>query len=64
MYCEEIVWNVDGNMFHLKPLLGNTDRSALFESKDYYRAYRYDELYGLDNRHPLVILKKCSEEMG
>ena len=64
MYCEEIVWNVDGNMFHLKPILGNTDRSALFESKDYYRAYRYDELYGLDNRHPLVILKKCAEEMG
>ncbi len=64
MYVEEMVWNIDGNMFHLKPLIGNTDRSALFESKDYYRAYRYDELYGLDNRHPLVILKKCAEEMG
>ena len=64
MHVEEIEWNIDGNMFHLKPILGNTDRSALFESRDYYRAYRYDELYGLDNRHPLVILKKCAEEMG
>ena len=64
MYVEQIEWNIDGNMFHLKPLIGNTDRKALFESKDYYRAFRYDELYGLDNRHPLVILKKCAENMG
>lgn len=64
MFVEQMEWNIDGNMFHLLPLYGNTDRKALFESTDYYRGYRYDELYGLDNRHPLVIIKKCTEELG
>ena len=59
MYVEVINWNIDGNMFHFEPLLGSTQREALFESKSYYKDYRFDELYGLGREHPLVLLKKC-----
>ncbi|UTW62222.1 hypothetical protein KFE98_19805 [bacterium SCSIO 12741] len=61
MHVEVMEWNIDGNMMHMKPLIGNTNRGALFESTDFYKAFRFDELYGLGRKHPLVILKKCSE---
>jgi hypothetical protein len=62
MYNEELVWNLNTNTFLLKPLIGNTDRTALFESQDYYQSYIFDDLYGLARIHPLVILKKCTEK--
>jgi hypothetical protein len=62
MFNEELVWNLETNHFILKPLIGNTDRSALFESRNFYQSYRFDDLYGIQRIHPLVILKKCTEK--
>ena len=61
MYVEVIKWNIDGNMVHMQPLIGSTQRNAMFESNSFYQAYRYDDLYGLGYKHPLVILKNCVE---
>lgn len=61
MHVEILEWNIDGNMVHMKPLFGNTNRQATFESSDYFTAYRFDELYGLSTRHPLVLLSKCAK---
>ncbi|MBD79558.1 MAG: hypothetical protein CL840_11625 [Crocinitomicaceae bacterium] len=59
MYVEVMQWNIDGNMIHMEPLIGSTQRDAMFESSDFYQAYRYDDLYGLGYKHPLVLLKRC-----
>lgn len=62
MYLEEMEWNIDGNMVRMHPLIGSSQRDALFESTDFYKAFRYDELYGLGRKHPLVLLKRCVKE--
>ncbi|MCB0481148.1 MAG: hypothetical protein KDC83_06925 [Flavobacteriales bacterium] len=62
MHVEILEWNIDGNMIHLAPLHGNTNRSSVFESADYFTAYRFDELYGLSKNHPLVLLSRCAKQ--
>jgi len=64
MYFETLEWNIDGEIIKMEPMFRSSNRRALFESLDYFKAYRFDDLYGLSHKHPLVILTNCAETYG
>jgi hypothetical protein len=64
MYFETLEWEIDKQTIFMQPMFRSSNRAALFESNDFFKEYRFDELYGLSNRHPLVILKRCKEVHG
>lgn len=59
MYFESLFWIIDDTIMEFKPLFGSTNKEALFESNQFYKAYRYDNLRGIDQVHPLVNLKRA-----
>lgn len=62
MFFESLYWNIDDPIIKLGPITGSTDRSALFESDEYYKEFRFDRLQGLEMTHPLVRIKDCAVE--
>ncbi|MGD1848685.1 MAG: hypothetical protein ACFB10_25120 [Salibacteraceae bacterium] len=60
MFFEALYWNIDDPIIKLGPIPGSSDRTALFESDEYYREYRFDRLQGLEMTHPLVRIKDCA----
>ncbi len=64
MYFESLEWAIDDDLIEMKPLFRSTQRAALFESMDYFKEYRFDDLYGLANVNPLVVIQRCMENYG
>ena len=53
MYFEAMYWNVDDPLIEMGSLKGSTQHYAAFESKDYYKELRYNDLMGMSAWHPL-----------
>ena len=64
MYFNELNWNMDDPLINMGPLTGTSDRSAAFESDDYFKESRFDKLQGLDQYHPLSRIKNCADQVG
>ncbi len=64
MYVEEINWRLDSAYMNMKTLVGATDGAADFESNNYFRESRFNALMGMDEIHPLTILKDFSTKNG
>ncbi len=57
MYFEEMSWKVEEPKVDFRMLVGNSQGEADFESADYYKQERYDYLQGMDQIHPLILVK-------
>ena len=65
MYFEALYWKLDQPKIEFGFLKGTTNASpALFESDNYYSEFRWEKLRGLDDVHPLVVLKKLADQTG
>lgn len=64
MYFETLEWEIDKDLIKMQPMFRSSNRGAHFESFDYFKEYRFDELYGLGRVNPLVILNRCAEANG
>lgn len=64
MYFETLEWEIDADVIKMQPMFRSSSRTALFESMDYFKEYRFDELYGLAKVNPLVILENCAKIYG
>lgn len=64
IYSELVTWKIDQPKLQFTTIPNSTDNRAFFESDDYFRANRFDQLMGLATHHPLVQLKNCFVEMG
>ncbi|MBL4651991.1 MAG: hypothetical protein JKY53_03865 [Flavobacteriales bacterium] len=64
MYFEALYWKIDGPFLEFRHLEGSSDKSARFESEQYYKEYIFDKLQGIDRIHPLVGIRGCAREMG
>ena len=64
MYFEALYWKIDEPLIELRHLEGSSDKSARFESEQYYKEYIFDRLQGIDRIHPLVGIRGCAREMG
>lgn len=54
---EAIYWNIDEPTLELAMILGKVKREAFFESKNYYREFKYRKVQGILDYSPLVKLK-------
>lgn len=60
MYFEAIFWKLDDPVMEMGSLFGNTDKSARFESSNYFSINKYNELQGMDPVHPMVPIEQLS----
>ena len=65
MYFEAMYWKLDQPKIDFTFVKGLTSEStAIFESDNYYNEYRWEKLRGMDDTHPLIILKRIADEKG
>lgn len=57
MYFEELSWKMDEPRMEFRMLTGSTQGEADFESSTYYKQDRYDRLQGMNEIHPLILIK-------
>jgi len=57
MTFEELTWKTDEPQIQLKMLFGNTQGEADFESGNYFKLGRYEQIQGMDEVNPLVVIK-------
>jgi len=57
MYFEELTWKTDEPQIQLKMLFGNTQGEADFESDNFFKIGRYEQLQGMDGVNPLLMIK-------
>ncbi len=57
MYNEAIYWNLNENTMNFEDIKGlRTKSDALFESSDYFSAYRFDKMQGIDDINPATLV--------
>lgn len=62
MYCDAVYWNMDSMKLDFGSLKSVGKRSeGVFESANYFSAYDYYRLQGIDPVNPLIVIKKYSD---
>ncbi len=65
VYCEELNWKIGEQTIDFRMTQGINDTSRVaFESSNYYSAYRFDKLQGMDEINPLFVLANYSSKFG
>ena len=57
MYFEELYWKTDEPQIQFRMLLGNATGMTDFESANYFKADRLEQLQGMDGTNPVVTIK-------
>ena len=58
MNFQNLKWYIDEDFVSFGSVPGNTSASASFESANYFKEDKFDNLLGLDNEHPLLRIQK------
>ncbi len=57
MYTEAIYWKLNEDVMSFEDIKGmRTKSEALFESSDYFSAFRFDKMQGIDDVNPVVLV--------
>lgn len=64
MDFEQLSWPVDSSTIKMGRMFGSNVSKAGFESADYFRESRYDEIWVDDQLHPLVALRRYAKKKG
>ncbi len=57
MYTEAIYWKLNEDIMSFEDIKGmRTKSEALFESSDYFSAFRFDKMQGIDDVNPAVLV--------
>jgi hypothetical protein len=64
MDYEQLTWPIDKNEIKMGTLKGSIINKAYFESANYFRESRYNELQLNDDVHPLVLLRRYSDKLN
>ena len=57
MYNEAIYWKLSEDFMSFEDIQGmRTKSEALFESSDYFSAYRFDKMQGIDDINPAMLV--------
>jgi len=64
MDFEQLTWSMDSSNVNMGRMFGSNVSKANFESSDYFRESRYNEIWVDDNVHPLVALRRYAAERG
>jgi len=63
MEFPQLTWIITETKMKMSGMEGSTVNKASFESADYFREARYNEIGGGDRTHPLIALKNLSLQM-
>ncbi|HOY30317.1 MAG TPA: hypothetical protein PKW80_00415 [Bacteroidales bacterium] len=65
MYFQALYWKLDQPKMDFTFIRGlGNESTATFESDNYYNEFRWEKLRGLDEVHPLVVLKHIADKKG
>jgi hypothetical protein len=65
IYAEAMYWRMTEPLINLEMLKGaGSESSAMFESDDYYSEFRYEKLKGMEEVHPLYLLRDIAVAKG
>lgn len=65
MYFEALYWKLDQPLIDFTHIRGaESESNAVFESDNYYNELRWEKLRGMDEVHPLVLLKQIADQKG
>ncbi len=65
MYCEQMIWDLNKFEINFQMIRGvGTEGRAVFESEDYYTDYKYYRLQGMDEQHPLHVIRSFSQRFN
>lgn len=64
MLFDIITWEVGSPQMRISSLNMGSTSPVVFESKNYYRGRRFDDLRGMSDSHPLFQLRKLSKRLG
>lgn len=64
MLFDIITWDVGSPQMKISSLNMGSTSPVVFESKNYYRGKRFDDLRGMSGTHPLVSLQRLSQKLG
>lgn len=65
MFVEAMLWNMAENEVHFQSMIGITRESiADFISNNFYSAYEFDRLRGIDDQNPLYVIRNFSRNYG
>jgi hypothetical protein len=62
MYIEALYWKLDEPQIDLRMIQGSAENNANFESSSFFKDSRYNRMQGLDERHPLILIKNFTEK--
>ena len=62
MSFQNLKWNIDEDIISFGTVPGNTSSTANFESSNYFKEERFDNLRGLDKEHPLLRIRNFAKE--
>ncbi len=58
---ERLSWNMEEPMMYMGRLSQGDESPVVFESKQYFRGSRFEEIGGIGNENPIVLLKNMSQ---
>lgn len=64
MYFEQLNWKLGDPSMEISNLNLGAASPAIFESENYYRGERFDQLTGLNDKNPLFYLRQVTEYYG
>lgn len=64
MYFEELTWKTDEPLIQLKMLLGNSQGEADFESSNYFKRARYDQMQEMDGSNSIAAIRNFVKSNG
>ncbi|MEI7595454.1 MAG: hypothetical protein WCK02_06870 [Bacteroidota bacterium] len=65
MYVEAVYWKTDEPKVDFAMFKGmKTESECYFESANYYDQWRYEKLQGIDNEHPLKVIRDFAKKYG
>jgi len=62
MYFDALTWKIDDPLMDLKMISGEGEVKLTFESSNFFRAQRYQQLQGFSEVNPLYTLKQYGEK--
>ncbi len=63
MSFEQLVWKTDEPLMHFKAPIGTATGIANFESANFFNYNRYIKMQGMDDVHPLVLIRSYARKI-
>jgi hypothetical protein len=65
MDFEAMYWQIDEPKIEFRMIMGpGAEGNANFKSANYYSQFEFDKVRGIDDTHPLIVMRNCADRAG